>query len=140
MSRRGALALSLLLAASPLALASCGGGDATPTTAVPLPRVKAAPITVATPEAGSALDGPISVTGTAQVKDSQLVVELRDTGKGILASTQLGTPRSGVRGVYNVALDYAGGHEGEAVVSVYAISPYDGSHIHEVNVPVVLGY
>ena len=63
-----------------------------------------------------------------------------DDGDGILASTQLGTPASGVRGVYNVALDYGGGHQGEAVVAVYAISPYDGSHIHEVDVPVVLGY
>lgn len=140
MIRRRLAAGSLALLASPLLLAACGGGDATPTTAVPLPKVKAAPITIATPEAGSALDGPISVTGTAQVKDSQLVVELRDEGQSILAATQLGTPKSGVRGVYNVALDYAGGHEGNAVVSVYAISPYDGSHVHEVNVPVVLTY
>ena len=132
------MAAALLVA--PFGLAACGGGDATPTTAVPLPHVKSAPITVATPEPGTALDGPISVTGTAQVKDSQLVVELRDASKSILSSTQLGTPKSGVRGVFNVALDYAGGHQGEAVVSVYAISPYDGSHVHEVNVPVVLGY
>lgn len=139
MRRRLVLAAVALLA-TPLALSTCGGGEATPTTAVPLPKVKAAPITLASPEEGSVLDGPISVTGTAQVKDSQIVVELQDGAKAILASTQLGTPRSGVRGVFNVALDYTGGHRGEALVVAYAISPYDGSHVHEVRVPVVLGY
>lgn len=138
--RRRQLLASVALLVAPALMASCGGGSATPTTAVPLPKVKAAPITVASPEQDSSINGPISVTGTAEVKGSQLVVELRDEAQAVLASAQLGTPKSGIRGVYNVALSYGGGHRGPAVVAVYAISPYDGSHVHEVNVPVVLGY
>ncbi|MCX6512828.1 MAG: hypothetical protein NT160_07195 [Actinobacteria bacterium] len=139
MLRRQAAAVMLLTGMTGFASA-CGGGEATPTTAVPLPHVHTAAITVSSPEANEAISGPVSASGTASIKDSQIIVELQDTNKAILASTPLGSPKSGVRGVYNVALDYQGGHQGPAVVVVYAISPYDGSHVHEVDVPVVLRY
>ncbi|MEI7746823.1 MAG: Gmad2 immunoglobulin-like domain-containing protein [Actinomycetota bacterium] len=137
--RRQAAAVMLLTAMTGLASA-CSGGEATPTTAVPLPHVHAAAITVSSPESDAAISGPVSVSGTASIKDGQIIVELQDGSKGILAAMPLGSPKSGVRGVYNVALDYQGGHQGPAVVAVYAISPYDGSHVHEVDVPVVLRY
>ncbi len=97
------------------------------------------PILVLTPTPGQTVHSPLRVAGTANTFEATLELELQDSGGGVLAHEVVtATSGTGTRGTFAAELPYtSSGGAGKLVA--FETSAKDGSRIHVVEIPVVLG-
>jgi hypothetical protein len=136
---RPPIALAALLAAvGVVCVAGCGSngrGVATTTTGTGPPG-GLRPIVIESPAANAAVSHTITVTGTAQVFEATLVVELRRGGKLVERTTVTATAGAPARGRFSAKLHASSA--GPATIVAYAPSAADGSPQHRVEVPVTV--
>ena len=86
------------------------------------------------------MSSPIVVTGSANVFEAALNVELTVPDGSVIASGYfMATAGTGTWGTYSTSLSYPPGHEGPANLTVYSTSAKDGSRINSVTIGVTLG-
>ena len=90
------------------------------------------------PGVGATLSSPFVVQGRATVFEATVNIDLLDAGKEVLVETfTTATEGAPGRGDFRKRISYPAGSEGGWLV-VYEASAKDGSHLHEVRVPVTL--
>jgi hypothetical protein len=106
-----------------------------------LPTAPAAPIEVESPVAGASVTSPVVVSGTADVFEATVSIEVRDelghvVGKGFATAT-CGT---GCRGDYEARVRFEVDHEQAGSIVAYQANPSDQGHrrLFPVTVPVTL--
>jgi hypothetical protein len=94
-------------------------------------------ILVESPAQGSTVQSPVRVTGSANVFEAQFRAELADAN-GTVISTQSvhATSGTGTRGTFDVTVPFSA--SGKATLTVFDLSPKDGSRIDVVEVPIQL--
>lgn len=97
------------------------------------------PILVEFPGRGWAVDTPLRVAGTANVFEAQFQAEITGTGGKVIATKSI-HPASGTgtRGTFDTTIDFPGSVSGPATLTVFDISPKDGSRIDVVAIPLEL--
>jgi hypothetical protein len=93
-------------------------------------------ILVESPAAGAAVGPQIQIYGTAEVFEGTLVAELWQGGKKIDETTVTASAGAPERGMFATELDAT--EVGAATIVAYAPSAEDGSHQHEVRIPVTV--
>lgn len=93
-------------------------------------------ILVETPAADAQVGPEIRVLGTAEVFEGTLVVELWQNGRKIEGQTVTASAGAPQRGVFTTELHAT--EVGPATVVAYSPSAEDGSHQHEVRIPVTV--
>ena len=157
-----------LLALATLAAAGCGGaqgaGPGAPpgTTSTPPPATvtrppvistvtvsstvttstdstDAPPIVVSAPTSGASVASPISFSGTANVNEGTVSVQLRGSDGSVLVSSYVtATCGSGCRGSFSGHVAAPHGYHGAATLRFFETSAEDGSELHVVEVPVTV--
>jgi hypothetical protein len=93
-------------------------------------------ILVESPAAGASVVPEIQIVGTAEVFEGTLVLELIQKGKKIDEETVTASAGAPERGLFAATLDAT--DVGPATIVAYAPSAEDGSHQHEVRIPVTV--
>jgi hypothetical protein len=93
-------------------------------------------ILVETPAADASVGPQIRILGTAEVFEATLVVQLVQGGKVVEEKTVTASAGAPQRGVFTTELDAT--EAGPATIVAYAPSAEDGSHQHEVRIPVTV--
>lgn len=97
------------------------------------------PILVEFPGRGWTVRSPFTVSGTANVFEAQFGAELRDgAGRLITERSIVASSGTGTRGTFSATVVFPTSSAGPATLTVFDISPRDGSHIDVVTVPLVL--
>jgi hypothetical protein len=97
-------------------------------------------IVVTRPGIGERVDSPVTVAGTADVYEATVTVRVLDAAGAELGTTfTTATCGTGCRGDYSVAVPYRGAGGRPGTVEVFEVSARDGSPVHVVTIPVVLG-
>jgi hypothetical protein len=97
------------------------------------------PITVETPFRGQEVASPMVVSGTANVFEATVSMELLDeSGDVIVDKFTTATCGTGCRGDYSTRLRFDVGESVPATLHVFESSAEDGSPLHTVSIPVVL--
>jgi hypothetical protein len=82
---------------------------------------------------------PLKVSGTANVFEANVVFNVLDAnGKVVLESFTTATAGNGQRGTFETTLDLAAAPKGFITLTAFEPSAEDGSHLHEVQLPLVL--
>lgn len=101
----------------------------------------APPILVETPRIGEEVTSPMTVTGTANVFEATVTIELV-IGEGKNAETietfATATCGSGCRGDFSKKIEFDVNEPTDARLNVYEESAEDGSRLHEISVPITL--
>lgn len=96
-------------------------------------------ILVEYPGKGWAVQSPLRVAGSANVFEAQFQAELKDsTGHVIAAQSIHATSGTGTRGTFDTTIAFSATATGPATLTVFDISPRDGSRIDVVTVPLQL--
>jgi hypothetical protein len=112
-----------------------GGQPATRTTFDAL----APPILVEFPGRGWAVHSPLQVTGAADVFEAQFQAELTDaTGRVLVRKAVTATSGTGTRGTFSTTLAFRATADGPGTLTLFDLSPKDGSRIDVVQIPVEL--
>jgi hypothetical protein len=156
-----------LLALTALAAAGCGGAQgagpgappdstSTPPATVTRPPVistvtvsstvttstdssKTPPIVVSAPTNGASVASPIAFSGTADVFEGTVSVELRGSDGSVLTSSFVtASCGSGCRGSFSGHVAAPAGYHGAATLRFFEASAEDGSALHVVEVPVTV--
>jgi hypothetical protein len=93
-------------------------------------------ILVEVPAAGASVGPQIRILGTAEVFEATLVVQLVQRGKVVEEKTVTASAGAPQRGVFTAELNAT--EAGPATIVAYAPSAEDGSHQHEVRIPVTV--
>ena len=93
-------------------------------------------ILVEAPAAGASVGPQIRILGTAEVFEATLVVQLVQRGKLVEEKTVTASAGAPQRGVFTTELNAT--EAGPATIIAYAPSAEDGSHQHEVRIPVTV--
>ena len=97
------------------------------------------PILVEYPGRGWAVQSPLRLAGSANVFEAQFQAELKDsTGHVIAAQSIHATSGTGTRGTFDTTIEFSANATGAATLTVFDISPRDGSRIDVVTVPLQL--
>jgi sporulation and spore germination protein/immunoglobulin-like protein involved in spore germination len=97
------------------------------------------PILVEYPGKGWAVQSPMRVAGSANVFEAQFQAEIKDsTGHVIAAQSIHATSGTGTRGTFDTTIAFSATATGPATLTVFDISPRDGSRIDVVTVPLQL--
>lgn len=98
-----------------------------------------APIVVETPSSGQEVASPMTVSGTANVFEATVSMELLDeNGDVIVDKFTTATCGSGCRGDYSTRLRFDVDAGGPATLRVFESSAEDARPLHTVSIPVVL--
>jgi len=96
-------------------------------------------IRITEPVAGATVSNPIVVSGSADVYEAVLFIELRDASGAVLATQRLmASSGTGTPGTFSGSLSIPAGAQGAASVAAYSLSAKDGSKINQTSVPVIL--
>jgi hypothetical protein len=94
-------------------------------------------ILVEFPGHGSNVQSPIRLTGSANVFEAQFQAELADANGTVIAKQSVyATSGTGTRGTFDVTVPFSA--TGAATLTVFDLSPKDGSRIDVVQVPLQL--
>jgi len=94
-------------------------------------------ILVESPARGSVVSSPLRITGTADVFEAQFQAELTDaTGAVIVTQPVHATAGTGTRGTFDATLTFAS--TGKATLTVFDLSPKDGSRTDQIEIPLDL--
>ena len=97
------------------------------------------PILVEYPGKGWAVQSPLRVAGSANVFEAQFQAELKDSTGHVLAAQSIhATSGTGTRGTFDTTIAFSATATGAATLTVFDISPRDGSRIDVVTVPLQL--
>jgi hypothetical protein len=97
------------------------------------------PIVIESPRPGDRVTSPIPVRGTANVFEATVSFEvLNDAGDVVLSTFTTATSGTGTRGTFETELSVPK-LEGPATIVAFEASAKDGSPLHVVRVPVVVG-
>lgn len=97
------------------------------------------PILVEYPGKGWAVQSPLRVSGSANVFEAQFQAELKDSTGHVLAAQSIhATSGTGTRGTFDTTIAFSATAPGAATLTVFDISPRDGSRIDVVTVPLQL--
>lgn len=97
-------------------------------------------ILVESPLPGDRVDRPIRVSGTANVFEATVSFEVRDAaGEVVLETFTTATSGTGTRGTFETELAVPAEIEGPVTIVAFEASAEDGSPLHVVRVPVVVG-
>lgn len=92
-------------------------------------------IFIESPCVGDSVGSPFVVSGSADTFEATFTLELLDQGGGTLVKrTVTATAGSGTRGTFTLSIPFTTSAGGGTLVA-YEISQEDGSHLHEVRVP-----
>jgi hypothetical protein len=157
-----------LLALAALAAAGCGGaqgagpGASPTTTSTPPPATVTRPpvistvtvsstvttstdstgtppIVVSAPTSGASVASPIAFSGTADVFEGTVSIQLRGSDGSVLASRYVtASCGSGCRGSFSGHVAAPAGYHGAATLRFFESSAEDGSQLHVVEVPVTV--
>ena len=95
-------------------------------------------ILVEFPARGATTGSPIRVSGSANVFEAQIRVELTDPAGRVLASQPvMATAGTGTRGTFATSVGYRG-YRGAATLTAFAVSAKDGSRSDVVRIPLQL--
>lgn len=97
-----------------------------------------APIIVETPIAGQRVTSPVKISGTANVFEATVSIEILVGDETAAADFVTATCGTGCRGTYSKNIPFQIPQETEALIRVFESSAKDGKPIHVVSVPVVL--
>jgi hypothetical protein len=98
-----------------------------------------APIEVATPARGDEVTSPVTITGTADVFEATVSIEIRDQTNNVIAETvTTATCGTGCRGDFAVDVPYSVGQEQSGEIRVFEVSAMDGKPTNVVRIPVTL--
>jgi hypothetical protein len=98
-----------------------------------------APIVVETPFSGQEVASPMIVSGTANVFEATVSMELLDESGGVIVDKfTTATCGTGCRGDYSTRLRFDVDESQPATLQVFESSAEDGSQLHTVSIPVVL--
>lgn len=96
------------------------------------------PIVVLSPAIGDEVASPLVIEGTANVFEATVEFRLIVGDEEVASGFTTATCGSGCRGTYEGSLEFEQGPT-EAILEVFETSAEDGSPLHVVRVPVVLG-
>lgn len=98
------------------------------------------PILVETPVPGAVVGSRLRTTGTANVYEATFQAQVVDaTGRTLVSATVHATSGTGTRGTFDTTLNLPAGLIGTGTLTVYDLSPRDGSRQDVVTVPVRFG-
>jgi germination protein M len=97
-----------------------------------------APIVVHTPIAGQRITSPVRISGTANVFEATVSMEILVGDETAAATFATATCGTGCRGTYSKNVPFQIPQETEALIRVFESSAEDGRPLHVVTVPVVL--
>lgn len=98
-----------------------------------------APIVVETPLVGSRVDTPVTVSGTANVFEATVSIQILDATGAVIANTfTTATCGTGCRGDYSARVAYSVDADQSGTVVVFESSAEDGSMLFPVRIPVTL--
>ena len=97
-----------------------------------------APIIVETPIAGQRVTSPVRISGTANVFEATVSIEILVGDETAAATFTTATCGTGCRGTYSKNVPFQMPQETEALIRVFESSAEDGRPLHVVTVPVVL--
>lgn len=96
-------------------------------------------ILVESPSIGELLSSPVTVSGTADVFEATVSIDILDEGGDTIASTfTTATCGTGCRGTYSTDVQFQVGSTQPGTVRVYEVSAMDGSPQNVVEIPVTL--
>lgn len=97
------------------------------------------PILVEFPGRGWAVASPLRVAGTANVFEAQFRAEIAGSGGRVIATKSIhATSGTGTRGTFDTTIEFPASVSGPATLTVFDISPRDGSRIDVVTIPLEL--
>jgi hypothetical protein len=99
------------------------------------------PIVVESPKIGSEHSSPLVVSGTANVFEANVSIELTWETKGFRKASATFTTAScgsGCRGDFSTEVEFNVDKPTDAVLSVYEESAEDGSRLHQITIPIRL--
>ncbi|MDQ4124680.1 MAG: GerMN domain-containing protein [Actinomycetota bacterium] len=97
-----------------------------------------APIIVETPTAGQRVTSPVKISGSANVFEATVSIEIVVGDETAAAAFTTATCGTGCRGTYSKNVRFQIPEEVDAVIRVFESSAQNGAPIHVVSVPVVL--
>jgi hypothetical protein len=98
-----------------------------------------APIEVVTPARGDEVTAPVTITGTADVFEATVSIEIRDQTNNVIAETvTTATCGTGCRGDFAVEVPYSVGETQPGEIRVFEVSAMDGKPTNVVRIPVTL--
>lgn len=97
-----------------------------------------APIVVETPTAGQRVTSPVRISGTANVFEATVSIEILVGDETAAAAFTTATCGTGCRGTYSKNVAFQVPQETQGLIRVFESSAQDGSPLHVVSVPVVL--
>lgn len=92
-------------------------------------------ILVEDPAPGDAARSPLRVSGTANVFEAVLFVELRDGARVLATRRVMATSGTGTRGSFATSIDFASRGVTTPMLIAYSRSPRDGTRENEVRIP-----
>ncbi len=96
-------------------------------------------ILVESPLPGTAVTSPIRIRGTADTFEATFQADVVDpSGKKLGTTTVTATSGSGQRGTFDASIPVESQAPGAVVLRVYEVSAADGSHLHQVEIPLRL--
>ena len=96
-------------------------------------------ILVESPGIGERVSSPVTITGTSDVFEAVVSIEILAENGDTLASTfTMATCGTGCRGSYSTDVGYGVETRQPGTIRVYEVSAMDGSSIHVVEIPVML--
>lgn len=98
------------------------------------------PILVEAPAPGDTIGRRFTVSGSANTYEATVAFRLVDEGRTIVGTFGTASSGSGVRGTFQLKVQFAGGTEGPATLVAYERSAVDGSEINVVEIPVELRF
>jgi hypothetical protein len=148
---------ALLVFAIVLALSACGDDDGIvsgvgddvpspvesesqdPTSPVEDPTDELPPIVVDSPQPGSEIRSPVTISGTANVFEATVSIRIiNSSGDVIQESFTTATCGTGCRGDYTAEVEFEVDKVESGIIEVYEQSMEDGSDLHKVSFPVIL--
>jgi hypothetical protein len=96
-------------------------------------------ITVRTPSSGDEVISPVTISGTADVFEATVNVEILDAnGQTLAAGFATATCGTGCRGRYSTSISFFTQERQAGTVNVFEVSAKDGTPINVVSIPVTL--
>jgi hypothetical protein len=97
------------------------------------------PISVANPQAGAFVQGPITISGSADVFEATVNIRVLDGNGEVIAETfAMATCGTGCRGDFSTQIDVPIDAKQPGTIQVFEYSAKDGSMINVVEIPVTL--